>query len=430
MNRIISSNKHNIKAGALYYAIFVSFIVFALCGFIIVAAYLNRTIIQHTEIIKQLQNNAENMVIAKVYGNLDIRMFPKCLEGTYAADNDTSSFFESYKWGAFSIAKAQFRFKNDTITKIALVGNTYKKDSLIALYLEEKDNYLTFMGTANVKGNCYLPRLGYKNSLSIYNNQNKEPIENGVIKKSERTLPNFDEHYTKQTYLHLLEKCMGLKNTINYSATIKNDSLYNSFSLSTINILNTDNELHINKSIKGNIRIISTQLVRIKKDAMLNHILIYAPIIIVEKGFKGSVQLFATDSIHIEERCSLQFPSFVAIIPHSSHKYDRNRYLIIDTSSSISGGIMAIPPIDSKDSQIILSNSTSIIGQVYCAGSMQLQGKITGSVYASFLFSESASGNIGNTLVNGVVNATQVPSFFIFPDVIKSSHKKIITWLQ
>jgi hypothetical protein len=432
MNRIFSfliNKKNKVKGGALYYAIFISFIVFLFCGFIITATFLRRTIFQHREIIKQIENNVGNIIVAKVYGNIDLRAYPKYLEGTYSVDHDTASLVEVSHWGAYNLIKASFSFNKDTVSKAVLAGFSHKGDSLIALYLTEKDNYLTFSGTSSIKGSCYLPKLGYKNSLSVFS-KNQKPIE-GSVKRSEKSLPSINQYFAQQTYLSLLKNTIGLKNTFDCSVLQNKDSLYNSFcNNKVLNIVNTDNDLYLSRTIEGNIRLISSKPVHIQNTAHLNHLLIYAPVITVEKGFKGAVQLFATDSIHVESNCRLTFPSFAAIVPDSSEVYDRNRFLIMDASSSIEGGILVIPPGKEKDSQLLLYDKTLVIGLIYCSGSMQLQGKVKGSVYASFLYNESTSGSIGNMLYNGVIDSKNIPENFIFPLLINGSQQKIITWLQ
>lgn len=422
-----------VKGGALYYAIFVSFIIFAMCGFIITAAYLNRTILQRVEIRKQLENNAENMITAKVYGNIDLRSYPQCFESTYSVDHDTSSTLEIGYWGAFKIAKASLAFGTDTINKISLIGNVYKGDSLIALYLQDKNNYLTFTGTSKVFGNCYLPALGYKNSLSTINNQIIEPIENGDIEVSDDELPELAPNYYQQTYNYLLERNLGLPNCINYSDIEANDSLNQSFSQPTLNFINSNTDLRIINNIRGNIQIISAKPIILSKKSTLKSIIIYAPVITVENGFTGSVQLFATDSIHIESNCNLTYPSFVAIIPHPEKKYERSRYLILDSLSSVAGGLLALTPTEGKEikeTKMIIHKKTNITGLIYCTGEVQLQGKIMGSVYVSSVFIKSEWGNIGNTLENCKIDAVNLQPTFIFPDIIPSSHKRIITWLE
>lgn len=426
--------KIKIKGGALYYAIFVSFIIFALCGFIITASYLNRSFIQQIEIKKQLQTNATNMVVAKVFGGIDLRGYPECFESSYSVDYDTLTSLETEQWGGYQMVKASIVFKTDTINRIALVGNSYKGDSLISLYLQDKNNYLTFSGTSKVTGNCHLPAMGYQNSLATVNNKIAEPIVNGEIEVSDKQLPQISSTYRDQNYASLLEQSIGLINTVNYGDFASIDTLNQPFSNPTLNLINTNSDIRISNSLSGNIKIISSNPVVLSKEAQLNNIIVYAPTIVVEKGFKGSVQLFATDSLHVESDCQLTFPSFVAIIPHPTKKFTRNRYLIIDSLTAISGGIVALSPIkindDNKVSKLMVNKKSSVTGQIYCDGDLQLKGKVVGSVFASSLFITSEWGEIGNILENTEINSKSIPNTFIFPDLLPSSHKKIVTWLN
>lgn len=426
--------KIKIKGGALYYAIFVSFIIFALCGFIITASYLNRSFIQQIEIKKQLQTNATNMVVAKVFGGIDLRGYPECFESSYSVVYDTLTSLETEQWGGYQIVKATIIFKTDTINRIALIGNSYKGDSLISLYLQDKNNYLTFSGTSKVTGNCHLPAMGYQNSLASVNNKIAEPIVNGEIEVSDKRLPQISSVYRDQNYASLLEQFIGLINTVNYGDFASTDTINQPFSNPTLNLINTNSDIRISNCLSGNIKIISSNPVVLSKEAQLNNIIVYAPTIVVEKGFIGSVQLFATDSLRVESDCQLTFPSFVAIIPHPTKKFTRNRYLIIDSLTAISGGIVALSPIkindDNKVSKLMVNKKSSVTGQIYCEGDLQLKGKVVGSVFASSLFITSEWGEIGNILENTEINSKSIPNTFVFPDLLPSSHKKIVTWLN
>jgi len=420
-----------LSGGALYYAIFVSFVVFLFCGFIMLSAYLRSTLTQRMDIQNALQENAQNMVTASVYGDIDLRAYPQAMSSVFENCSDTSSLLTSERWGAFQLTRARLCWRKDTVMSVAMWGNSFTGDSLIAFYLQEKDNYITLSGTSRIRGNCYLPKLGYKNSLSTINNKEIKPVDKGFIKTSARDLPEVVAYFKSQTFQDMLLANISGNNVLSESYLYtETDSLYNSFSKPTICIFNTEKAVEITSKIEDNVKIISSKPLIVSNKARLNHVLIYAPVIVVEKGFKGSVQLFATDSLCIEENCALTFPSFAALIPHAdTASAKRRHYLIVNTNATVSGGLMILSD-GLTNCQLTIMDKACVFGQVYSNGNMELKGNIQGSVYASYLYSESTYGNIGSMLNNGVIESTQIPTGFVFPCLLPSHNKKIIKWLQ
>ncbi|MFH6996253.1 hypothetical protein ACHRWY_27650, partial [Flavobacterium sp. FlaQc-48] len=72
-----------------------------------------------------------------------------------------------------------------------------------------------------------------------------------------------------------------------------------------------------NLIFKGNFILRSEDSIRVKKNTVLEDVILIAPKITFEEGFKGTVQAFASKGIELEEKVTLKYPSVICVYNES-----------------------------------------------------------------------------------------------------------------
>lgn len=415
-----------LKAGALIYAIFISFLLSVICGLLIVFSLTyNKTFI--SEFKKgELINNVYSGVNLVLYTN-EIFDFNNSL--TIDLYNDTRNIVELKKkeWGAYEIIDVKSSWANFVERRIALTGIDWRNNQNIALYLADHNNYLFIAGKTVLKGDCFVPGAQIKTTGIDGNDFKGIKSVEGEIYKSTNELPAINQDFVSANskYLENLQQ-------INDSSFIisafnnQSDIIHNSFFRKTLILYEKDDILINKKEIKGNVIIKSETSVEIFSDSYIEDAIIYAPEVIVHKGFEGSLQIFANSKIIIDKNCELKYPSFICTINDNSE-------IIVSEDCVISGGILLFltDQQNGKQSGIDIKKNTIIMGQVYSNGYVQHNGVLIGSLYCENLILKTKASLYENHLLDATINLSDLSESFVGTSCLfEKSNRKIIDWLN
>ncbi|MEG0499684.1 MAG: hypothetical protein RR550_01005 [Rikenellaceae bacterium] len=135
--------------------------------------------------------------------------------------------------------------------------------------------------------------------------------------------------------------------------------------------------------------------------------------IIVESGFRGERQIFATDTVIIEENVIMKYPSGI---------YVKNGYVEIRDSSQVNGYVI----VTGRYKQF---PTAKVRGTLYVDGIAQLQGIISGKIYAKECTYYSPEGIYTNTIYNlTAIENHEIASPILIKNV-QHHERRIIKWL-
>jgi hypothetical protein len=102
----------------------------------------------------------------------------------------------------------------------------------------------------------------------------------------------------------------------------------------------------------------------------------------------------------------------------------------ISASSSITGSVMYLGALQKKNyrSQIFLDQNTTVTGEVYCSGNMDLRGAVYGSVYTHDFIAAQSGSIYQNHLYNGIIDTSKCPMQFSGV-LFEATNKKVMKWL-
>ena len=182
-------------------------------------------------------------------------------------------------------------------------------------------------------------------------------------------------------------------------------------------------------TLKGNIVVRSDQEIQISRNAVLENTLIVAPKIYVQDGFTGSMQIIATDSVTIDERVTLSFPSSISVINDSNK--EAQTIIELKSKSKIEGTILSVSKLDSpRHAAIHIHEEAEVEGMVYTNTRSEIRGTVNGTLITNNLTVRTASSIYDNHLYSGVIDQTERNDHFLNGYVFENKKSEILKWLN
>lgn len=411
-----------IKAAALYVAIIIALVIAVLSGSLIATAYYYRWSLQKSKKQQRLLLNLEsgsNLLLSKDF-NIQEELISIDL---YSLTRDSISIRKK-NWGIFELGEVYAFEQLDTMKKSFLIAKEIKKDQTV-LYLSDEDRPLSISGSSRISGNAFLPKSGIRQAYVDGKGYTSKQLVYGKIKESGRDLPTFNE-----TKLNWLKK--QLNDTVFYEA-VSEDSLINSFFKSTLKLNIKKNEI-LDKYLKGNIIVYADSVLKISSSAFLEDVLVFAPAIIIEKGFRGSGQFFATDSITLEEDVRLHYPSCLGVIKDEKARHQPK----ISLANNVHfGGLIFTDEKERSTLQTMLSiaKNTFVEGEIFVKGMLKIEKPITikGKVSCHRFIIQTSTTLYENYLIDVNLDRKRLNKYYLSSNLWeqnKALSNKILKWLN
>lgn len=284
-------------------------------------------------------------------------------------------------WGIFDLATAWAYEGADTIQCTFLMGKVLTPREQFTLHLADEHLPLSLSGRTFIKGDVFLPGAGTRKSY-IENEAYAydEEIHDGTIYNSADTLPGIDTSIINRLYKYLQPH----GNTAD-SVTI--DSL----------------------STNGSLLVAANHMITVRADAKLDNVLLFSPHIRFEPGFGGRLQAFARDSIVVGSGCRFDYPSALGLIniPKDSILVEFQPYIQLDSASMINGVVFTyFPGSELLLAKLVLAKETTVHGQVYADGLLELRGRVNGTTVCRRFTLQTPSSLYDNFILGGVMDFT------------------------
>jgi hypothetical protein len=421
-NRINSK----LKAGALLYAVFISFIIGLVCFFVILSHEYSRrnaeTLILKSKLSDHVMSGIQilltNDELASDNGETEYDLFE---------EEPSTVIFHKKRWGAYSVYTVEAQHNHLTEKRAVLVGKNVFKDEPVGLYVTDQNNYISFSGNTKVTGTCFAPNGTVKRAYIEGEHFRGDKLVHGDIQNSQSKLPDLDNAFLSNTESILLDPVNYPDTAIHYDEAFgDSDSLIRSFFAPTFDVWADENITIQYITASGNIRFFCNGHVTVSPSARLSNVIIYALSLHIQRGFKGNIQAYAFDSLTVEEDCQIGLPGFLGVISN------RPASMEIHSHATISGGIMFYNTniTEQEKSQLYIHENANVYGEVYSNCYVQHKGTINGSLYAYKLFLETKMGKYENHLLDASVDFMNLPNNYTATCMFAQNNpKRIIEWV-
>ena len=171
----------------------------------------------------------------------------------------------------------------------------------------------------------------------------------------------------------------------------------------------------------SNIVVQSSSAIVIGASCFLENVILIAPKVSFESGFKGVVQVIASDTVLLSDSVVLNYPSSICLLGDATFPFVQlNPYSLIK-------GIVFV---DNKqltrgyNPNIRIEKKAEIYGQVYCNGAVELKGNIKGSSYVDRFVLKTTSSYYENHLLDVSITRDGFSPSFLGIDIFSNMNKK------
>jgi len=420
-----------VTSSVMIYALFIMVIVTILIGVVISTAYYNYLQKLTFQIEKQLQHNVHSGIAILLSNKMVDYAHPRLIS-LYKEDKD-STYLSKELFGMFDLIRSRSAWKKFSYEKVAFAGGFFaRKKTFPALYLTNHYSPLCLVGRSKITGDCYLPQKGVQRGYIDGRSFEGDRFVKGKTEFSEPSLPELKGQYRKNLMEEVKKRYLQPEK---YQALnmedVPDEGLVHSFCVHTEVVYDADAILLRNIKLKNNIVVISEKEVLISKTADLMNVVIYAPNIFIESGFRGAIQCFAADTLFVGSNVSLDFPSAVCLMNHGLSHISQT--LKIASGTNISGVVCIDLANNSGAAQpdVYIEKNVQVTGAFYSNVSVQFFGKVQGSLYTNGFYVKRLSGNYINHLLDVEINKDELPSQFVGPDLfVSNTENKIMKWLN
>lgn len=394
-----------------------------MCGAVLLLAYYNSILSYQNERKIDLLVNAQSG-IELLISDSEILMSNESKDIDLFGEECDSVILQRKPWGLFEVVSAEAHRAGVSRTKVALVGYKPDEDDDLALYMVDQNRPLRLSGATRLEGTCFLPKAGIERDYVEGLSYTGTKLVYGKVKLSSNKLPVLDKDLA-QEFSSLVSSDVEKA----FAELAIGDTVEASFSELPL-ILNGGDIVIGDQNLSGHIVIQASRSVTVRGNALLQDIRIHAPVVYFEDGFIGSVQVMATDSVIIGERCQFLYPSSVGLLKVANNSSEA--YITVGSETEFNGVLFSSQDhYDRSRTRITIADKVVVTGFLYSDGKVDLKGVVNGSVVCRMFTRKSKSGVSENLLVNATINRNDLPKEFVSTALLNLNGKKeIVKWLR
>ena len=414
-----------LKASALQYVIIISIIAVLLCGLFIISVYNGGRIIDDKAILSRLESDVKSAITVYL---ANANNFQVSSSGSAEKAPDDIELHET-NWGIYRIVTARASHNYLNLQKTYLVGEDISQNPVIALYVPNNTLYVSASGKTIIKGDCYLPANGIRPDYSGINGFVGDSLPYGKVFKSDDRLPEIDEDVLKNAFVYTVSD--SIKQNVSIDVLEDSKPLSNSFSKPTIVFDSKEDVTLTCPVISGNIVVKSASIIRVSSSCKLYDVILVAPIVVLEQGFNGNVQVFATRSITVNQDSKILYPSSLVVLG-SETSSEESRFIQLKENTVFCGTIvLQTKEYSTNMSKIKLDEKSVVYGFVYTNTKTEIAGAVYGCIYTNKFYMETPSRITENLLHNVIIDARKLPRDFSRAMIFKQKNKlRVVNLLQ
>lgn len=413
-----------LNGGSLFYALAISVIAGMMMAGVVAAGFYHRMLLRKNAVSLEVARNAQSGIILSCSveagaEEMDVDLFGRGQDSVHITRR---------AWGVYDIRIARAHTGIHSCERIALTGAIQDKNPF-ALWLADMDRPLSVTGATLLKGTCYLPQQGIERAYIEGRSFSGRELVQGGIRNSSRFIPQYDQQ--RLGVLKALINGIGAGDSIISWSEIAGEAEFSrSFSGNGVRIHSEFPVLLSQVKLNGQIVISSAVSITAESSAELENVILVAPRIVIKEKTKGCFQAFARDSVIIGEDVQLNYPSVLGIVaaPGACDKPG----IAISGPASIHGEVFLITDVNNQQGgNILVDKETCVEGSVYSTTSIDLKGKIYGSLTCQKITLHTNSAVYDNYLMDAEIDRSKLhPAWlgsFLFH---QSRDANVIQWLH
>lgn len=326
---------------------------------------------------------------------------------------DTSKF-SSKPWGAFRVVSVETKNNKKVVKKSAIIGYSATSETS-TLYCSDRSSSIQLAGDTKLNGLCFVPKKGVKRANLSGKNYLYSELIYGSTQEAESHIPKLNTND-----FHLEKTKINSK-----SISQLKDTLYSFFE--PVHLFQNTSSVILEGQHRGNLIIQSFDFIDVRKDAVLEHVILVAPRVRFESGFQGSVQVYAENEVICEPNVILTYPSSIIVQSKSEEKSLVN----LGKGVEVYGAILLFNNDKNwRKMPSLLMQESTIAGLTYVEGQIQSSGNIHGTIYTEQFNLNQGGGQYVNYILDTHIQPIALKDFaYPYWKSQDLTHPEIIEWL-
>lgn len=405
-----------LKAGVLAYTMAVSLVISIILSSIILLGYYTRLESLGYDINIKIDANlrsAEQLALSNP-SSFDY-LKPERLD-LYGEGEDTV-IVERRPWGVYDYFKITAQHGRFVRHSYFSVANVPSEKGNSALFLVDERRPLSVVGSTKLTGTVYLPQSGVQSAYVERVGYQNDSLFYGTRRTSDGDIPEINDDL-----LDDIDEVKKYRNLVNYRETF---NLEQKFSADTLVRFNTF-RLNVNDTLSGFIWLDARRVV-LDSLCRLDNVLVTAEVIEIKKGFEGSGQFFAEDTIYVRSGAKVKYPSVLFVSSGLS-----NGSITVEKQAEVEGIVGVDGDVNNYyQRQIYIESGGKVTGAVYCHGFLEIYGEINGHATVRKSLVNATSAIYENYFLNATIDGTKRKQEFLVPPLwFYDNHKKVLEWLR
>lgn len=318
----------------------------------------------------------------------------------YETDSTSTVHFLIRQWGFYECLHVSSHDRN--FSSIRLIGKRQECNYRASFWLCDRNRALSLSGETKIRGKIFIPLNGINYTEIDGEYYKGEELPYSLLGIAEAQLPLIDS--ASLVFPKSLKEYRGLSVELPEAT----DSYY-SFRDSAHYFNVTEDRDNI--ILQGNAVLFADEL-KIPASSKISEAIIIARKVTIEEGFAGSMQIFCSDSVLIEENVTLQYPSGIYVDAGIDYPF-----VSLSDRSEINGYVIILGK--RKDEELLFpcysqSPEALLRGLLYVDGTTNIQGELSGAVYLKDCFFTANRNVYAGTLYNTRISRNDNIAYPVF----------------
>jgi len=416
---MLRRRKIRVRGSALIITVVISLIILILISSIILLGSVNRKYQSVFKIENRLQNNLES-AMSLILADTSLKESSASID-LFSSGTD-SVYVKKELWGLYQLASARAHLNRFAKEVSFLYGSPLPSYMDGCIYMADHQKPLSIVGKTKLTGDVFISNAGLQASYIDQRGFEYAALLSGHIKQSQKYLPPIRQEGTDYLY-NLLDT-----SKIDIDHVVLPDSLHKSFSEPPV-VLVAKAPIYIdNRIFKGHIIIKSGEMIHVSARNELNDIILVAPFVKIDSGFRGTIQVIASKELETGADCHFDYPSSLVLL--KGRQLHQQSKLTFGSRSVLQGHILTL--CDSKDDlKTLVELAGAVTGITYVSGYLSVKAPINGVVLTDYFVHRTLSNVYENYLVDVDINRKNLSAFFISTPFFESnSQRGIVQWLD
>lgn len=399
-----------LKGGALYIALIICLVISIILSVFILMAHFNQkqllALQAHQQLFLSLQsafNVSQSHYLTEEQNNRWQKLNA----------SDDSVKIKTLQWGAYLLVETQAKNNRQVLSQTGLFGSFATPDT--ALYVVDSDRPIGLAGMVDFKAAAYFPKAGVKTAFIDGAGSSLSSQSTSFIRTSGKQMKPCGQQFNERL-LATLNKVFESTDSL---AGLERGELNQPFSARTL-VISSGNLNLAGYKLSNNIKLVARHEIVVDESSQLDNVLLVAPKVRISKGFKGTVQVIASDSIIVGDGCLLTYPSSLTLISHQSTD-TRLKGIFVGEQCRVEGSLLAINHANEQSRVIVCTKKDCVVyGLVYSSDYAGFQGNLFGTLYCSKLLLQTPSAVYENHLMNCSIDPKKYVSGICYPALFES----------